>query len=86
MYKKALAILLICAVFLSMGCARKGGDITPSPTAIPSPSVSTAPFATPGVSPSPAAGWTYIDPSIVDVSEDEDDSIPEFSMPTPGPD
>lgn len=91
---KALATLLVCAaIFLSMGCTGKDkADTTPTMTVTPTPSpsptaVSPTPSvsAVPSVTPSNSSG-DYIDPSLLDVSEDENDDFPELTLPTPGVD
>lgn len=90
-----LVILIACASFATLGCAGKSPK--PMPTAVPSitPTASSA-TATPGPTASAVPGASVtatssaqpgdtlnIDPSLLNLSGEGDESLPEHDIPTP---
>jgi hypothetical protein len=84
--KKVLAILFLCIVVSGLavaGCAsRERASPTATYAASGSPTLATpTPTIAPNATAAAAAG---LDPALADISGEDDDSLPELNLPTPG--
>lgn len=86
--EKAVAILFICIILAGLaisGCAsRDRGIPTATPVSTATPSAYASPPASPTIVPNTsAASSTGIDPSLANISGEDDASLPELNIPTP---